>query len=239
MFKMKHSIAIYALLAGALLLSACNMPAAATTPTVDANTILTQAAGTVAVELTQSAALTPSPSATIQPTNTQAPTATTAAQPTTAPAATNTTAPASNNPAPSQDAASFVADVTIPDGTGAAPGVVFDKTWRIKNTGVTTWTSAYSLVYVDGDKMSGPDSVAIPNEVRPGETVDITVRLTAPQKAGSYQTFYRLRNASGQYFRLDGSGDLWIKIVVGGSSPTPDLTATANATPQPSATPTQ
>jgi hypothetical protein len=124
-----------------------------------------------------------------------------------------------------------VADVTIPDGTGAGPGVAFDKTWRIKNTGVTTWTTAYALVWVDGEKMNGPESVSMPNEVRPGETVDITVRLTAPEKSGSYQTYYRLRNASGQYFRLDGSGDLWVKIAVGGASPTPDLTATAGATP--------
>lgn len=238
MNKLKLSIVIAPLLAGAMLLSACNMPAPETTPTVDANTILTQAAGTVAVELTKSAALTPSPTATGQRTNTPAPTFTAASQPTTGPAATNTTAPASN-PAPAEDAASFVDDITIPDGTGAAPGVVFDKTWRIKNTGVTTWTTAYSLVWLDGDKMSGPENIPMPKEVRPGETVDITARLTAPQKAGSYQTFYRLRNANGQYFRLDGSGDLWVKITVGGASPTPDLTATAGAETTPSVEPTE
>lgn len=237
MNKSKHIFAIFALFTGAVLLSACNMPASATTPTIDANTVLTQAAGTVAVELTKSAALTPSPTATSQPTNTPAPTFTAASQPATAPTATNTTIPVSN-PAPSQDAASFVADISIPDGTGAAPGIVFDKTWRIKNTGVNTWTASYALVWVDGDKMSGPESVAMPKEVRPGETVDITIRLTAPEKAGSYQTYYRLRNASGQYFRLDGSGDLWVKIAVGGASPTPDLTATTNAA-TPSVTPTK
>lgn len=237
MNKSKPSLAIFALLAGALLLSACNMPATSGTPTVDPNTVLTQAAGTVAVELTKSAALTPSPTATSQATHTPAPTFTAASQPTAAPAATNTTAPASN-PASSQDAASFVDDITIPDGTGAAPGIVFDKTWRIKNTGVTTWTASYSLVWVDGEKMNAPDSVPMPKEVRPGETVDITVRLTAPQKAGSYQTYFRLRNASGQYFRLDGSGDLWVKIAVGGGSPTPDLTATTVAS-TPSVTPTK
>ncbi len=230
-----RALLITILLAGVLLLNACNMPATTLTPTVDANTILTQAAGTVAVELTKSAALTPAITLTPQFTGPPAATLPPAEQPTLPPAATNTTAPASNT-TQTEDAASFVADVTIPDGTGAGPGVVFDKTWRIKNTGVTTWTAAYSLVWVDGDKMSGPESVAMPNEVRPGETVDITIRLTAPAESGSYQTFYRLRNANGQYFRLDGSGDLWVKIVVGGASPTPDLTATAEATPEPSAT---
>jgi hypothetical protein len=131
-----------------------------------------------------------------------------------------------------------VEDVTIPDGTGAAPGITFDKVWRIKNTGKTTWTPAYSLVYVDGERMGAPESIPMPKDVRPGETVDISVKLTAPEKTGSHQTFFRLRNAAGQYFRLDGSGDLWVKISVGGASPTPNLTATAGGpTVEPTSTP--
>ncbi len=221
----------------AMLLAACNLPSSKT-PTPDAKMLITQAAMTVAVELTQSAALTPSP----QPTQTTAPTnpplpATAAVQePTAQPKPTNTQPPASgSNTAP--DSASFVADVTVPDGTGATPGAIFDKTWRIKNTGTTTWSSAYSLVWVEGEKMGSPDSVAIPKEVRPGETVDITVRLTAPTKTGTYQTYFRLRNASGQFFKLDGTGDLWVKIIVGaGATSTPDPstatpTVTVEATP--------
>jgi hypothetical protein len=127
--------------------------------------------------------------------------------------------------------------VNIPDGTGAAPGTQFDKTWRVKNTGKSTWTVAYSLVPIDGDRMGSPDSIPMPHEVRPGETVDITVKLTAPAKDGSYQTFFRLRNASGQFFRLDGTGDLWVKISVGGSTPTPNLTPTITVTPSQSVTP--
>lgn len=225
-------------LSSILFLAAC-APATPATPTISADELITQAAATVAVQLTQRAALTPSPlpaTATLAPTNTQAPTA---AQPTQPAAATNTPAP-TNASAQTKDAGSFVADVTVPDGTGAAPGVQFDKTWRVKNTGETTWTTSYSLNWVDGEKMGAPDSIPMPNEVRPGETVDITVKLTAPSKAGNYQTFFRLRNADGKFFRLDGSGDLWVKISVGGVSPTPDLTETANApTAEPSVTPTE
>ena len=239
MSKTIHPLILAALLSLALLLAACG-PSSTQTPTVSADEVLTQAAGTVAVQLTQNAALTPSPmpaTATRAPTNTTAPTAEGPVEPTQAPAPTNTTAPSAPGQAP--DSASFVEDVTIPDGTGAAPGIQFVKTWRIKNTGTTTWTQAYSLVYVDGERMSAPDSVPMPKDVRPGETVDISVTLTAPSKTGSHQTFFRLRNASGQYFRLDGTGDLWLKISVGGASPTPDQTMTANApTPTPSATAT-
>lgn len=214
-----------------VLVAACS-PAAQKTPTADANTIITQAAQTVAAELTKNPPLTP----TLAPTNPPLPTeppsgpTSTTAPPAEQPTATNTPLPA-NPPASSQDNASFVEDVTIPDGTGAAPGVQFDKIWRIKNTGKSTWTTAFSLVPIEGERMGSPDSIAMPNEVRSGETVDITVKLTAPMKPGSYQTFFRLRNADGKYFRLDGTGDLWVKITVGGVTATPDLTETAIPTP--------
>ncbi len=222
-----------------LLFSACGQ-ATQKTPTIDANMIITQAAQTVAAQLT----LNPPAAATPAPTNPPLPTETSPAAPAGAPAgptatagqaapppaATNTTAP-TTAPAASQDAAAFVADVTVPDGTGATPGAQFPKTWRIKNTGQTTWTVAYSLVPIDGDRMGSPDSIPMPSVVRPGDTVDITVNLTAPTKPGSYKTYFRLRNAAGQFFRLDGTGDLWVKIIVGGVTLTPDMTQTLTITP--------
>jgi hypothetical protein len=222
---------ITALLINLILFSACGS-AAPKTPTVDANMVITQAAQTVAAQLTQNPPLTPSPAPTNPPLPTETPSGPTPtpAAPAEQPTATNTPAPTSA-PGNSQDGASFVADINIPDGTGAAPGIQFEKTWRIKNTGVSTWTTAYSLVPIDGDRMGSPDSIPMPNEVRPGETVDISVKLTAPTKTGSYQTFFRLRNAKGQYFRLDGTGDLWVKITVGGFTATPNLTETAMPTP--------
>ena len=46
------------------------------------------------------------------------------------------------------DAAAFVRDVTIPDGTIVEPGRDFTKTWRLKNVGTCSWTTAYALVFV-------------------------------------------------------------------------------------------
>lgn len=219
---------------GTLLLAACGS-SANKTPTPDANLVITQAAQTVAVQLTLNAALTPSPTHTVQPSSTPVPaTATQAVQAPPPAAATNTIAPKAL-PTSAQDNAAFVTDVTVPDGTGATPGITFKKTWRIKNTGVSTWTESYALIWVDGEKMGFPDSVKMPKSVNPGEEVDITADLTAPTKPGSYTSYFRLRNASGQTFKMDGTGDLWVKIVVGGASITPDLTGTATVTP---ATPT-
>jgi len=44
------------------------------------------------------------------------------------------------------DAASFVRDVTVPDGTKMEPGDDFTKTWRLLNAGTCSWTTAYRLV---------------------------------------------------------------------------------------------
>lgn len=37
------------------------------------------------------------------------------------------------------DASTFVADVTIPDGTVMPPGFLFEKVWRIQNSGTVPW----------------------------------------------------------------------------------------------------
>ena len=95
------------------------------------------------------------------------------------------------------DAAQFIADVTVPDGTIFAPGTAFTKTWRLKNIGTCTWTTAYSLVFVSGEQMSGPGSVALPTTVSPGQTVDVSVALVAPASAGTFRGYWQLKNASG------------------------------------------
>lgn len=228
------------LLGTTLLLMSCNMPSNKTT-TPDAKAVITEAAVTVAAQLTLSAKLTPSltPTLLIIAKDTPLPPEPTIENVTPPPAPTNTVKAASGTPS-SGDLASFVADVTVPDGTSAIPGAVFKKTWRIKNTGTTTWSPAYTLVWVEGDKMGSPESLAIAGNVRPGETVDVSVELTAPAKAGTYQTYFRLRNESGQFFKIDGSGDLWVKIIVGLTpTNTLDIEAPTSTATSPTATPTE
>lgn len=210
------TLSITLVLLGTVMLQAsCNLPTNQTA-TPDAKSIITEAAVTVAAQLTLAAQLTPSLTFTHPAplANTSIPPVPTVGVSTPMPVPTETAKPTSGTSS-SADSASFVADVTVPDGTAAIPGSVFEKTWRIKNTGTTTWSPAYTLVWVEGDKMGSPEGIPIPKDVRPGETVDISVMLTAPAKAGTYQTFFRLRNANGQYFKLDGTGDLWVKIIVG------------------------
>src|SRR5687768_16536485 len=77
------------------------------------------------------------------------------------------------------DAALFIADVTVPDGSAYSPNASFTKTWRLKNTGTCTWTTAYKLVFVSGAQMGGPGEVNLPAAVAPNTTVDLSVNLTA------------------------------------------------------------
>ena len=136
------------------------------------------------------------------------------------------------------DTAEFVTDVTIPDGTELSPGTVFTKTWQIKNTGTCTWDENYRLVYYYGSAMGAADSHQITTgSVAPGETLDISIELTAPLNAGEYYSGWRLKNTKGEYF---SSGDeLYVLIKVGSQSTTetPTPTSTGGA-PVDTSTPT-
>ena len=174
--------------------------------TFDATSIaITQAAAT------QQAQVTPSPEATSNVTP-----ATLAVSPTLTP------------PLPTgQDNAVFTFKETIPDGTDFAPGAKFTKSWQFMNTGQTTWTTAYSLAFIRGDKMGGPDSVPLKIEVPAGRLVDISVELTAPEKTGSYKGFWRLRNSAGQVF----GEEVYVQIdVVEGGGVAPTTPATGKVT---------
>ena len=136
-------------------------------------------------------------------------------------------------PPSGSDRAQFVTDVTYPDGTIVAPGTTFTKTWRLKNVGTSTWTTAYQLVFDTGDHMSaGGDPVALPKTVAPGDTVDVSVNLTAPATAGSYRGFWKFQNANGVRFGIgpNGTSSWWVAITDSGTPVTP-------GTPPPTTTP--
>ncbi len=123
-------------------------------------------------------------------------------------------------------------DVTIPDGTRVMPGQAFTKTWRLVNTGECTWTAEYAVVWFSGQLMGTDTTWSFAGEVQPGETVDITVDMVAPEFSGAYQSNWKLRNSQGQLFGLGPNGDapFWVIVNVAESS---TATAPAEATPAP------
>jgi hypothetical protein len=101
------------------------------------------------------------------------------------------------------DEAVFVADVTVEDGTIIQPGEQFVKTWRVRNSGTIAWNEQYALQFFGDDRMEGPNSVPLGRIVAPGETVEISVRLTAPQAPGRYRSTWKLCNAAGTVFEYE------------------------------------
>jgi hypothetical protein len=199
-----------------LFLSACNVPALKSKPTESMETIQTAAAQTVSAAETgtaisqQTAAVIFTP----VPTNTSEISITQTAFPTMTSYPEFTSTP-SAQPVPC-DRASFIADVTIPDGTVIGPNTTFTKTWRLKNDGSCTWTTAYKLFFVNGDAMNAPASVPLTGNVAPGQEVDLSVTFKSPAASGTYKSNWKLQNASGATFGLgDANQAFYVMINVG------------------------
>ena len=112
--------------------------------------------------------------------------------------------------------AAFVADVTIPDGTILEANKAFTKTWRLKNVGTCTWTTAYRVFFTGGDQLTAPSSVNLPSNVAPGQTVDVSVEMVAPGTAGHYKGYWVLRSATGAIFGVgpEYNNPFWVDIKV-------------------------
>jgi hypothetical protein len=94
--------------------------------------------------------------------------------------------------------AMFIADVTYPEGSKVLPGEKFTKTWLIKNEGTCTWNKNYMFLLIDKENpFSSKEITLLPHEVAPGQTVNISVDLLAPQKTGKYSTQWILQNDKG------------------------------------------
>jgi len=201
------------------LLGSCNLLAGTPpTPTTDPNLVYTQAVQTVVAELTQTAVF--AMLTQVQPTATQPITVATAtpAPPTATLQPTNTPIPptATKPPIPC-DRAAFVKDVTYPDGSELPPNTEFVKTWRLKNNGSCTWNSSYDLVFFDKNSMDGPAASQLTSgTVAPGETIDVSVTLTSPDKPGNYEGDWKLRNGSNVVFGIGeyAQNYFWVKITV-------------------------
>jgi hypothetical protein len=150
----------------------------------------------------------PSETATLEPTNT-------------IPVPTDTqdaTATQASAPVPDEgcNVAGFLADVTVQDGEVIDTGTKFTKTWLLQNDGSCTWNTDYKLYYYSGDKMSGPDSqqmVSIP--VPPGTTIEISIDLIAPDKAGTYKGKWALKDPAGNHFGISSfKNPVYVEIIV-------------------------
>ena len=213
-------------------LAACASPTPTSAPTLDLNSFRTEVAATVLVQVTRDLALTPSATLLPSSTPTYLPTSTpvlpasatpslTAALPSgTPPSSSGTPARATSTGTPTvatQDLAQWVSQ-SIADDTVFAPSQAFTMTWTLKNVGTSTWKITYLLRYYSGDTFSAAKEIPLGKEVPPGGTVDITIKMKAPVKPGSYRSDWVMSNE----FRANFKEPVYLKIKVQGPvTPTP------------------
>ena len=205
-------------------LAACSKADA--TPTNSPEMVYTQAAQTVAAGLTQTAVLMPTATSTptLQPSNTPAPTQAATATlsgsvtPLVQKSATSATGP---------DKAEWVAQ-NPGDGTILTAGQDFTLIWTVKNTGTTTWTTDYQLRYylVEQSLRMGAGDLKLSKEVKPNESIDLSLAMKAPANSGEYTTIWVMTNKEGVNFYPLTFG---FKVAAAGA------TATATATVAPTA----
>ncbi len=217
----------FALLATALLLTACNL-GASPTPTVDVNAINTAAVATamgqLSVQFTQTALAAPPISAptdtavalaTFPPTTSGAlPTLSfnTTPLPNTTPLAGFTPlasplAPTASGPLSTANGcndAAFVGE-TIRDKTEFTAGEDFSKAWQLQNTGTCKWDVGYTFTFLAD--VSSPDLVGRDVVIRnsdettaTGHSQTFVIHLTAPARAGEYISYWKLKDAAGNFF---------------------------------------
>ncbi len=210
-----------------LLLAACGSPAQTSTPTPDLNPLRTEVAATVLAQVTISLLQTPSATPIPSPTALPSFTATSTQAASVTPGVTGT--PPTGTPTlETKDLAQWVSQ-TVADNTLFAPNETFTMTWRLKNVGITTWSAAYLLRFYSGEAFGANKEISLGKEVRPGESVDISLKMKAPVIPGDYRSDWVLSNASRSNFK----DAVFLKITVPGPrTPTP-----TPRTPTPTAVP--
>ncbi len=204
----RNYVVISVLVMLAILVSSCNLPRP-TEQVSGPDQLNTFAAQTViALSTTVANAKTQAPAT--QAPNNQIATATPPTLATTIPATVT------SQPIPC-DQVEFVRDVNFPDDTTVEPGQVFTKIWELKNTGSCTWNSNYAIVFDSGESMGvAPATQLTSGSVAPQQIVQVSLTFTVPNKVGTFQANFKLRNSAGVVFGLgsDGSKAFWVKVKV-------------------------
>jgi hypothetical protein len=210
MFQTKKYILLFTLIA--LIITACGS-------NVDSETaIQTAVAETVVAQNVNQPSVTDTPAVTLIATQTpyQLPTS----------LPTLPATPISNTDSKAECASASLQDENIVDGTIFKPGEQFTKTWYITNTSTCVWDTSYKIVFWDGDILGGGYVYNLPQVAGPGQTIPISLVLTAPTTDGEFTSKWKLQTPDNIHFGvgyLDAA--FYTKIVVS-SDTSPDYGVT-------------
>ena len=76
--------------------------------------------------------------------------------------------------------------------------------------------------------MGAPESTPLPGDVQPGDLVDISIELIAPDDPGTYSGFWVLQNADGDRFKIDEDTEFTVFVII---RVVAEGTSTTGATP--------
>ncbi len=134
------------------------------------------------------------------------------------PSATPIVIPPTPTPAPVTpcNRATFIQDVTIPDGTTLPPNTRFTKIWRVRNDGSCFWDYSYTVIFQNGTPMTNNTVIPFPGTIPPGGLVDLAVDMASPNKAGVFQGNWLMRSSRGELFGVGSSSTnpLFVRIRV-------------------------
>ncbi len=97
------------------------------------------------------------------------------------------------------DNLTFVADLTVPDGSYIARLSDVDKRWQVRNTGTCNWDERYRLVLIAGPELGQPKEQAL-YPARAGAEALIRLVLKAPDTPGVYTSAWQAFNPAGEPF---------------------------------------
>lgn len=120
--------------------------------------------------------------------------------------------------------ASFVADMSIDDGTVVPANTSFVKVWRLRNDGERAWPEGTTLTHIFGPRMAKVGTVTVP-ALPAGEEVDIAVEMVAPAEPGHYVSHWRLSSLRGYKF----GHRVWADVSVVPTRSSPDTAAAQTA----------
>jgi len=161
-------------------------------PSKDASALIT----ITSVPDTPSATVTQIPSPTPSPTEEVLPSATPTIQDSATP-----TQPSCTN------IAEFEKHLSISDGSVLESNNLYAKVWRVKNIGTCTWTTDYKLVFINGDENLNQTDLSLPEEVSPGDSVELKINFATPEEGATYIGNWMLASETGMVFGVGPFAD--------------------------------
>ncbi|KAH3761056.1 ZZ-type zinc finger-containing protein [Pelomyxa schiedti] len=111
--------------------------------------------------------------------------------------------------------AKCVADGTLEDGMLIETGVTYVKIWTVENEGKRPWPQGSRLVFVQGDRMSAPESMEV-RPIMPGSRTELAVEVTASEPR-RHLGFWQLVGPDNKPF----GQRLWVDVIAVPKEQTP------------------